>query len=251
MEQSTIYPVELEVRQSGGRMRIAGRFAYRATATMADRGRVRKERFEPGAFRFAVEDAARLDGMEQALGVNLSAVVSDAVDEQAVNGSASGDGTISGLLNRLDDPAAPAANTETFARYNTAALSHIDGQFAVDRTGVRVLAGPHTFRHMGGAFRSSETDLTALDYLTEKFGGVRLSNHIADPAANIQQAIIRRSNPAGDRVAAMPVWDGLTLVRDHYTGGQKGEVVVTAYLLVGDVVIMRAGAFVQDSFRLA
>ena len=59
MEQSTIYPVELEVRQSGGRMRIAGRFAYRATATMADRGRVRKERFEPGAFRFAVEDADR------------------------------------------------------------------------------------------------------------------------------------------------------------------------------------------------
>ena len=40
-------------------MRIAGRFAYRATATMADRGRVRKERFEPGAFRFAVEDPER------------------------------------------------------------------------------------------------------------------------------------------------------------------------------------------------
>ena len=43
-----IYPIdELEVRADGGRMRISGRFAYRATATMADRGRVRKERFEP------------------------------------------------------------------------------------------------------------------------------------------------------------------------------------------------------------
>ena len=55
-----IYPIDgLEVRADGGRMRISGRFAYRATATMSDRGRVRKERFEPGAFRFAVEDPER------------------------------------------------------------------------------------------------------------------------------------------------------------------------------------------------
>ena len=56
-----VFPVgALEVRQGGGgRLRIAGRFPYRATATMSDRGPVRKERFEPRAFRFAVEDTER------------------------------------------------------------------------------------------------------------------------------------------------------------------------------------------------
>ena len=64
---------------------------------------------------------------------------------------------------------------------------------AVDRTGVRALVGAATYRQMGGAFRSAETDLAALDYLAERFGGVRLSNRIPAAASNVQQAIIRRS----------------------------------------------------------
>ena len=204
-----------------------------------------------GSFRFTREDAARLSGMEDALRENLSSVLSDAADGQAVNGSGTGDGTINGLLAILTDPAAPAAAVETFARYNAAMLSHIDGTFAVDRTGVRALVGAETYRQAGGAFRSAETDLAALDYLSEKFGGVRLSNRIPAAAANIQQAIIRRSNPAGDRVAVMPVWEGLQLIRDEVTGGKKGEIVVTGLMLVGDVIVLRAGAFIQDSFRVA
>ena len=85
----------------------------------------------------------------------------------------------------------------------------------------------------------------------DRTGGVRTSRRIGAPASNVQQAIIRRANPAGDRVAVMPVWQGLELIRDPYTGAGKGEVVVTAMMLVGDVVVLRSGAFVQDSYRLA
>ena len=204
-----------------------------------------------GAFMFTREDAARLSGMEDALRANLSSVLSDAADGQAVNGSGSGDGTINGLIAILTAADAPAANAEDFARYNAAMLSHVDGVFATDRTGVRGLVGAATFRHMGGAFRSAETDLSALDYVAERFGGVRLSNRIPAAAANIQKAIIRRSNPAGDRVAVMPVWEGLTLIRDEISGAKKGEITVTGLMLVGDVIVLRPGAFVQDSFRLA
>ena len=204
-----------------------------------------------GAFRFTREDAARLDGMESALRENLSSVLSDAADDQAVNGSGSADGTVNGLLNRLSNPDAPAASAESFARYTTALLSHVDGVFAVDRTGVRVLVGAQTYRHAGGVFRSNETDLSALDYAEEKFGGMRLSNRVPAAASNVQSAIVRRSNPAADRVAVMPVWEGLTLIRDEVTGAGKGEIVVTGVMLAGDVVILRPGAFVQDSFRVA
>ena len=38
-----------------------------------------------------------------------------------------------------------------------------------------------------------------------------------------------------------------TLIRDPYTGARKGEVSLTALMLVGDVIVLRGGAFVQDS----
>ena len=146
---------------------------------------------------------------------------------------------------------APAASAETFARYNAAMLSHVDGVFATDRTGVRALLGAATYRHAAGVFTGAKSEVSALDYLTERFGGVRLSNRVPAAASNIQKAIIRRSNPAGDRVAVMPVWEGLTLIRDEISASKKGEIVITGLLLIGDVIVLRPGAFVQDSFRLA
>ena len=57
------YPVfeaaELEIRQSGRGRVLHGSFRYGSTATIRDRGRVRKETFEPRAFRNAIEDEAR------------------------------------------------------------------------------------------------------------------------------------------------------------------------------------------------
>ena len=204
-----------------------------------------------GSFKFTQEDAARLQGMEDALSMNISSVLAAAVDNQAINGSGSGDGTINGLLAILTNPSAPAASQETFQRYVVAFGSHVDGVFAVDLGGVRALVGAATYRHMVGAFRSNESAQTAEGWASDRTGGVRVSGRIAAPASNIQQAIVRRDNPQGDTVASMPVWSGLTLTRDPYSQAQKGEVIVTASMLVGDVVLLRSGAFVQDSFRLA
>ena len=49
--------VGLEYRQKG--RRLSGRFPYGATATVADRGTVRKERFSKRAFSFALNDPER------------------------------------------------------------------------------------------------------------------------------------------------------------------------------------------------
>ena len=52
-----VWPIDdLEVRQRGGAPSIGGSFKYGSTATIRDRGRVRKERMSPRAFNFAVED---------------------------------------------------------------------------------------------------------------------------------------------------------------------------------------------------
>ena len=203
-----------------------------------------------GSFRFTLEDAARLVGMEDALRANLSGVLSDALDNQAINGSASGDGTLNGLLAILDNPTAPASGGEDFARYVAAAASHVDGLFAVNLAGLRQLVGVATYGHMAGKFRSNNDSMTAEGWLTDRTAGIRTSRRIGAAVSSVQQAIVRRSNPAGDRVAVMPMWEGLELIRDPYTSAGKGEVVVTGVMLVGDVVLLREDAFVQDSYRL-
>ena len=52
-------PNNLEIRQIGGARLITGHFPYNQLATMADRGRVRKESFSSGAFKYALDDHTR------------------------------------------------------------------------------------------------------------------------------------------------------------------------------------------------
>lgn len=59
LEIRSVFPADLELRQDGNRPVISGRFPYGSTATVAATGRVRKERFEPRAFGFAVQDVSR------------------------------------------------------------------------------------------------------------------------------------------------------------------------------------------------
>ncbi|WP_323715711.1 HK97 family phage prohead protease [Paracoccus aminovorans] len=55
MNIAPIWPVSgLEVRSQDKRPTIVGRFPYKALATIADRGTVRKESIEPGAFNFSI-----------------------------------------------------------------------------------------------------------------------------------------------------------------------------------------------------
>ena len=229
------------VAKSAAAAETAGAF----TVTMAQPRRV------TGSFRFLREDAARLNGMEAALRANIESVLSDEIDKLVINGSGTGDGAINGLLAILDNPTAPVADQETFARYVAAAASHVDGLFAVDLSGIRQLVGVATYAHMASAFRSNNDSMTAEGWLSDRSGGVRTSRRIAAARSNIQQAIVRLSNPAGDRVAVSPIWNGIELIRDNITSAGKGEIVVTGLLLMGDVVILRPGCFVQDSYRLA
>ena len=153
---------------------VADETAGAFSVTMAQPRRI------TGALRFTREDAARLVGMEEALRMNLESVLSDALDNQAVNGSSSGDGTINGLLAILDNPTAPAASAETFARYLSAAASHVDGLHAVDLSGIRQLVPVGVYGHMAGTFRAPEDSMTAEGWLMDRTGGVRTSRRLAD-----------------------------------------------------------------------
>ena len=67
-----VWPVELEVRARGRRLR--GSFPYNREATVRDRGRVRKERFRAGAFSWQVRRFAEIQK-------ELAEVIEQKVDE--------------------------------------------------------------------------------------------------------------------------------------------------------------------------
>lgn len=241
------YPV-LSTSVQGGMVAEDGDAANAAGAfTVADAD----PRRLTGSFTIRKEDIAKLPNLEEALRGNLNAVLSDEFDKQGVNGDGNAP-NLNGLLAQLTNPnpAVPAA-VETYASYQAALSSHIDGLFATMPGDVRALIGVDTIRHMLGVYRADEDAATAYDLATEKYGGVRASRRIPAIANKGQQAIVRRSNPAGDRVAVAPVWMGVELIRDVYgNNAKKGHVTVTGTALVGGIVLLREGAFVQDSFRL-
>ena len=54
------FDAELEIRAKGDGRSLRGAFPYNKTATIRDRGRVRKERFKSGAFGWQIEEFAKL-----------------------------------------------------------------------------------------------------------------------------------------------------------------------------------------------
>ena len=203
-----------------------------------------------GSFRVRREDLVKLAGMEEALRMNLSSVLSDKLDDQILNGN----GTAPNLQGLLDDggagsaPTAPAANAETLPRYAAAMSSHVDGLHATMNNQVRALVGVQTYAHASSVFQGDST-MSAAAYLESVYGGFRATSRIAAPASNVQQALIRRGMEP--RVALAPVWSGVEFIRDPYTDKDKGQISITAVTLVGGLAFVRSAAFTRDSFRLA
>lgn len=203
-----------------------------------------------GSFRVQVEDLARLRGFEAAFRRNLQDVLADGVDDLILNGSASGDGTVHGLLAQLGDPAAtyPGSGAPSYGSYLAAMSSLIDGKHSVDESGVSMLVGLETYRIMAGLV-ATDRDRSASAAIRADWGGLRASGRLAAPNNKVQAAIgVRR--PMGVPNAVMPTWGALT-IDDMVTGAAKGERVITSYVLVGDVMIERSAGYEQLGLRTA
>ena len=82
MEEFGVWAATLEIRQRGGASILSGRFPYGRTATIADRGRRRKERIEPGAFDFQLDRFAQVTKEIAAI---QSQAVAEVVEESRGN----------------------------------------------------------------------------------------------------------------------------------------------------------------------
>ena len=194
---------------------------------------------------------------------NLSLALSDALDNQIVNGdrpdSPSGDqvAQLEGVFLEADGPDRPDRRCR-FRRFRS-----------VSRGRRRWSVGQHHQRRVNrGAvplpivlasktFQSATNykgEMSAAAYAMGHTGGFWTNKRMPAAASTIQPAILYRmgrsmmGGAGAMRTAVCPHWNEVG-IDDIYSGSAKGERYFTLHVLIGDVIIVQPDAYAQLSFQ--
>ena len=161
-------------------------------------------------------DLSRFPGMSEGLRQALSAGLSEKLDAQFIAQVVTDTGQIA------------RADADTFASYIENLLyKRIDGRYAMTESDIRLLLGTDTYSDLASTYRAAESAETALTHI--KAAGVmcRVSPHIPDVAATKQDCVVRRGLRQD---AVIPIWQGVDILEDVYTGRGKGEIEISAVM---------------------
>ena len=216
-----------------------------------------------------LEDIAAVGqaNFESILRENLALALSDELDKQAINGDGQAP-NLKGMFNVLTpDPAAPAADVETFDRFVAIFAGGIDGLWANTVKDIGIVAGVDTYVLATKTFRDrvidtgqrggvSLGDESFADYAARLYGGWWTNKRMPATANHVQQGILYRKGrsamgaSAGMRTAVCPHW-GEVSIDDIYSGSAKGERYFTMHVLLGDVILVQPDAYAQVAFRVS
>ena len=194
----------------------------------------------------AIEDVAAVGqaGFESALRQNTSMSLSDAYDNQCING----DGVapnVNGLIAQLTDPNNPTS-VATFDDFVASFADSIDGLWASMVSEVAIVANVDAYKLSAKTFRdASGADLGSVTFASyaEKLTGGWWTNERmpATPStgtdATIGRGIVYRKGRMGMRTASHPVWGTLS-IDDIYTDSASGQRHFSVHMLVGDKVML-------------
>ena len=183
---------------------------------------------------FSVEDAARIQGLSDALRMNLSDALSDELDDQILTNSTNG--LFSG--SNLSDNDASAVGTFVTLKKRVV-YDAIDGRYAANAGDLRVVLGAASNTFMGGIYRGNNSDVDALESIMGKVAGIRVSSHVPSPASNKQELVVARGTA---QHVAVALWQGVDLIEDPYSMSKSGEIILTARMLHA-IKILRADGF--------
>lgn len=197
-------------------------------------------------YLFRTEDVHVLGGMESALRGDLRSALQEQMDHQILNGN--GDApNVDGLLataakGGLDDVANPGAVVNAASLIDTYA-GLVDGRYAKTQSSVRVAIGAATYKKLASLIQGDA-------YVFDRYAAqTRIEALLPAAAANVQTAIAAKTAAPG-LYAVAPVWQGVELIRDMYTGAAKGQIAVTAIALWNFGIVRKQG-FARLKFKLA
>ena len=182
---------------------------------------------------FSVEDAARIQGLSEALRMNLSDALSDELDDQILTNSTNG--LFSGS-NLSDNDASSVGTFVTLKK--RIAYDSIDGTYAANAGDLRIVMGASSYAFAGGVYRGNNSDVDALESIMGKVAGVRVSSHVPAVASNKQELIVARGTA---QHVAVAIWNAIDLIEDPFSMAKTGEVILTGRMLHAIKILRPAG----------
>ena len=188
-----------------------------------------------------LEDIAAIGqaNFESALRQNAGAALSDALDDQTINGDNSAP-NINGLINQLTNPANPTA-VILFDTYLKSFSNQIDGLWAARIKDVMIVANVAAYRLACQTFRGTAANggpaVTFADYAAMATGGFSTNKRMPATDATIARGIVYRRGRPGLRTACLPTWGSLA-VDDVYSDAASGQRHFTMNILVGSQVLV-------------
>ena len=196
-------------------------------------------------FMLRVEDIAQFADLESTIRADLRMALSKLMDDQVVSEAATGDNTGSIISHATGAPAQDPSAVATLQNFDDVFTAGIDGLYAYNRSGVRLLIGVETERFLSGKRHDEQATLWG-NLLSAAGGDRRATSRVAAPVTNIQKAY--RFTPNELRAYA-PVWEGLELIRDPYTDAKSGQIRVTGLMIFGFDITR--GTITERRFKLA
>ena len=206
-----------------------------------------------------IEDVAAVGqaNFESILRENLALVLSDKLDDQAINGDGSSNGLV-GIFERLANPTATTAIAD-FDAFAAAHAGGIDGLWANTLKDVSIVCGPATMMLGARTFQSATNykgEMSAAAYAMAQTGGWWTNKRMPDAASDVQQAILYRKGRSmmggagAMRTAVCPHWNEVS-IDDIYSDSASGTRHFTMHVLLGDVILVQPDAYAQVAFQLA
>lgn len=185
---------------------------------------------------------------ESSLRQNLSMVMSDRLDHQLLDGTGSGV-NLHGLYRRVTFADAAAA-VDSYADYLAHFHEGVHGVWAPNRRAVSAVVGIDTYKHMASVYRTTDSDMSAVDWAETKLGSFRTHDRVPAAASGAQKILLVRRGVPGVSIAVSPVF-GRLMITDIYSGSASGTRYVTSHVLLGDVVVEQANAYTGRTAKIS
>ena len=205
----------------------------------------------------AIEDIANVGqaNFESALRAHTSMALSNALDNQTINGNGTAP-NIEGLIAQLTDPTDPTA-VAAFDDFVAAFADQVDGLWASMPSEVAIVANVDSYKLSAKTFRdgtggqSRAGEMAFSDYAKAHYGGWFTNARMPATAATIARGIVHRMGRTGMRTACLPTWGTLS-VDDIYSDSASGQRHFSIHVLVGSkVLIVQPDAYDLVEFKVS
>ena len=257
------YPVMVDGTDASMQARGAGPDAKAAEFDVQD---VTPKRLT-GRYVFDLEGVAEMGGLlESTLRSDLRTVMGYQMDRQMLLGDGTGN-NVSGILEELDLEAQPGSvfsNNDpsllTWELCKQLAYGSLDGQYLRMESDMRLLVGKASYDLMKQVYfednNVSRAEEDGTDIIRRQGVALRPSYQIPAPAvAKVPPKTANSSKKIQNAVlttmpsdAVMPVWQGMTMIRDPYTNAKGAQVILTAHMLFG-FIFRRKNAWKRYAIR--